>query len=79
MHFPDFRQYHPEKTRQNRTNKTAHLWTVFVESKKVMRKSGQSQTVFCNIQDVGVDVDVINSAGINIEDPFKLLLRSGEI
>ena len=44
-----------------------------------MRESGQSQTVFRNIQDVGVDVDVINSAGINIEDPFKLLLRSGEI
>ena len=44
-----------------------------------MRESGQSQAVLCNIQDVGVDVNVINSAGINLEDLFELLLRSGEI
>jgi len=44
-----------------------------------MRESGQSQTVLCNIQDVGIDVNVINSAGINLEDLFELLLRSGEI
>lgn len=44
-----------------------------------MRESGQSQTVLCNIQDIGVDVNVINPAGIDLEDLFELLLRSGEI
>jgi hypothetical protein len=62
-----------------RTDKTTDLGTVFVESKKVMCEPRQCQTILCNIQDVGVDVDVVNSAGINFEDLFKLLLCSGKI
>ncbi len=68
-----------EKTKRNRTNKTAYFWTVFVEGKKVMRESGQCQTVLCNIQDVGVNVNVIDPAGVNREDFRKLLLCSGKI
>ena len=68
-----------ETREENRTNKTADLWTVFVEGKKVMCKPRQCQTVLCNIQDVGVDVDVVDSAGVNLEYFFELLLCSGKI
>ena len=63
----------------DRTNKTADLWAVFVQGKKVMCEPGQCQTVLCNIQDVGVDVNVINSARINLENFFELLLCRGKI
>lgn len=62
-----------------RTDKTTDLRTVFVESKKVMREPRQFQTVIRNIQDIGVDVDVVNSAGVNFEDFLELLLCSGKI
>jgi hypothetical protein len=39
----------------------------------------QRQTVLGNIQDVGVDVNVVNSARVNLENFFKLLLCSGKI
>ena len=39
----------------------------------------QCQTILCNIQDVGVDVNVVNSAGVNFEDFFELLLCSRKI
>ncbi len=39
----------------------------------------QCQTVLCNIQDVGVDVNVVNSAWVNFEDFFELLFCSGKI
>jgi hypothetical protein len=68
-----------ETREENRTNKTADLWTVFVEGKKVMCEPRQCQTVLCNIQDVGVDVNVVNSAGVDLEDFFELLLCSGKI
>jgi hypothetical protein len=68
-----------ETREENRTNKTANLWTVFVEGKKVMCEPRQCQTVLCYIQDVGVDVNVVNSAGVYFEDFFKLLLCSGKI
>jgi hypothetical protein len=68
-----------ETREENRTNKTADLRTVFVEGKKVMCEPRQCQTVLCNIQDVGVDVNVVNTAGVNFEDFFKLLLCSGKI
>jgi hypothetical protein len=61
------------------TDKTAHLWTVFVEGKKIMCESGQCQTVLCNIQDVGVNVDVINPAGVDLEYLFELLLCGGKV
>jgi len=79
--FPDFRWYlcRGEDEKRNRTNNTAHLWAVFVKSKKVMRESGQGQTVLCNIQDVGVDVNVINPAGVNLEYFFELLLCGRKI
>lgn len=62
-----------------RTDKTTDLGTVFVERKEVMCKPRQCQTILCNIQDVGVDIDVVNSAGVNFEDFFELLLRSRKI
>lgn len=79
--FPHFRWYllGGEDEKRNRTNNTAHLWTVFVKSKKIMRESGQGQTVLCNIQDVGVDVNVINPAGVNLEYSFELLLCGRKI
>jgi hypothetical protein len=44
-----------------------------------MRESGQGQTVLCNIQNVGVDVNVINPAGVNLEYSFELLLCGRKI
>jgi hypothetical protein len=62
-----------------RTDETTDLGTVFVESKEVMCEPRQCQTILCNIQDVRVDVDVVNSAGVDFEDFFELLLCSGKI
>ena len=62
-----------------RTNKTTDLGTVFVESKKVVCEPRQCQTILRNIQDVGVDVDVVNSTRVDFEDFFELLLCSGKI
>jgi hypothetical protein len=64
---------------ENRTNKTADLWAVFVEGKKVMCEPRQCQVVLCDIQDVRVDVNVVNSAGVDLEDFFELLLCGGKI
>jgi hypothetical protein len=77
---PSFSDVHfSEKRRgKSRTDKTTDLGTVFVESKKVMCEPRQCQTILCNIQDVGEDVDVVNSAGVNLEDFFELLLCSGK-
>lgn len=44
-----------------------------------MREPRQFQTVICNIQDIGVNVNVVNSVGVNFEDFFELLLCGGKI
>jgi hypothetical protein len=63
----------------NRTDKTADLRTVFVEGKKIMCEPRQCQTVLCNIQDVRVDVNVVDSARVDLENFIELLLCSGKI
>jgi hypothetical protein len=77
--FPQVTFVIREEETGKRTDETAHLWTVFVESKEVMRELGESQAVLCNIQYVRVDVNVVNSAGVDLQNFFELLLCGGEI
>jgi hypothetical protein len=77
--FPQVAYLFRKGGRGKRTDETAHLWTIFVEGKKVMCESGKCQTVLRNIQYVGVDVNVVNSARVNLQNLFKLLLCGGKI
>jgi hypothetical protein len=44
-----------------------------------MRELRECQTILCNIQYIGVDVDVVNSTGVNLQNFFKLLLCGGKV
>jgi hypothetical protein len=78
--FPTSVGVNRSETREgNRTNKTTDLWTIFIEGKKVMGEPRQCQAVLCNIQDVGVDINVVNSTGVDLKNFFELLLCSGKI